>query len=165
KVKKDYVVIYMFDDMPLDKIVNKILDETNYDIYLFPFGNVKNDIFKNKRIHNACRVSGPIEFVYLIGHAKLVLANSLHALAFSINMNTPFVIFNRDELDEEHSINSRMRSMTRMFKFESRILSFDKFYNEKLCNVVNLNFGVANEILKAQRNKSFKYLKEALMDE
>lgn len=162
KAKKDYVVIYMFDDMPLDKIVNKILKETNYDIYLFPFGNVKNDIFNNKRIHNACRMSGPIEFVYLIGYAKLVLANSLHALAFSINTNTPFVIFNRDELDEEHSINSRMRSMTRMFKFENRIVKFSNFFDSQISDYTQMNFDESNSILLEQREFSKKYLKDAI---
>lgn len=162
KAKKDYVVIYMFDDMPLDKIVNKILEETNYDIYLFPFGNIKNDIFKNKRIHNACLMSGPIEFVYLIGNAKLVLANSLHALAFSINMNTPFVIFNRDELDEEHSINSRMRSMTRMFKFENRIFKFSSFFESQISDYTQMNFDESNSILLKQREFSKKYLKDAI---
>ena len=162
KAKKDYMVIYMFDDMPLEKIVNKILEETNYDIYLFPFGNVKNYIFKNKRIHNACRVSGPIEFVYLIGHAKLILANSLHALAFSINMNTPFVIFNRDELDEEHSINSRMRSMTRMFKFENRIVKFSNFFDSQISDYTQMNFDESNSILLKQREFSKMYLKDSI---
>ena len=48
---KKYVVIYMFDDFPLEKIATKILSETNFDILLFNF--------KNKKIlKNSIRVKG-----------------------------------------------------------------------------------------------------------
>lgn len=161
---KKYVVIYMFDDFPLEKIATKILSETNFDILLFNFKNKKNfkKLYKSKRIIDVIPFAGPFDFVNIIKNAECVLGNSLHALAFCINLNTPFVLFDRDNYDSKHSINSRLYSMIKMFKFNDKILTFDDFLREKFVTFLNTDFTSSNLVLKKERLNSHLFIEEAL---
>lgn len=164
-VKNDYYFIYMFSDMPIKELVNKLLEETSCDVIIIPFGNADDSIFESPRVHNALSDFGPLDFVKAINDAKCVFANSLHALAFSINMNTPFVLFNRDDNKSSTSINSRLRSMIRMFGFNNRLFSFEKFFESNISSIECCSFEESNDILKNEREKSLDYLRKAINHE
>ena len=164
-VKNDYYFIYMFSDMPIKELVEKLLSETSSDVVIIPFGDVDRSIFDSPRVHNAMSAFGPLDFVKVINDAKCVFANSLHALAFSINMNTPFVLFNRDDDKSEKSINSRIRSMLGMFGFNNRLFTFEKFFDSDVSEIERCSFEKSNDILGKEREKSFNYLKRALNHE
>ena len=159
--KNKYCFIYMFSKMPIKEIVDKILFDTDLDIEIIPFGNVDESLF-NDRVHKNKSNTGPLEFVSLISNAKLVIANSLHALAFSINLNTPFIIFNRDNYDPNYSINSRLTSMLNMFNFSDRLIDINTFLNGNIYSYLEQNFILSNKILKENRIKCVAYLKDAL---
>lgn len=110
-----------------------ILDITNKDIYCVD----------------------PGEFVYLINHADVMITDSFHGAVFSILMETPFVIFERQ--DECVSMNSRIETLVTTFKMESRLSSHIKSVED----VYNIDFNHIDEILKYEREKAIRYLKNA----
>ena len=164
KYKRDYVFIYMFDNMPIKQIVHYILSTTNYDVRIIPFGNVSKDIFRNNRVFEHYKNCGPFDFLNLIKNAKLVIANSLHALAFSINFNTPFILFKRDNFSETKSINSRLTSMVYMFGINDRIIDLDSFKKNDIAKYTSMDFSLVNSLLDKQRELSLQFLIHALSD-
>lgn len=66
-------------------------------------------------------LSDPQNFVWLIDHAELVLTDSFHGAAFSINLNTPFYVFSRSaEKEVENRISSRIAALTDKFCVSDR---------------------------------------------
>ncbi len=162
KIENEYCLFYVFDEFDLNPIIDKILKESTYDVYLLTFSN-KNNIKKNPRVKRINKNCGPIEFVYLIANSKCVFANSFHAVAFAINMNVPFIVFKRDSFNASKSINSRMESVTRFFKLTDRMQKFDEIINKNINDLIDLDYSEANDILKDEREKSLSYLKKSLM--
>lgn len=97
--------------------------------------------------------AGPMEFVKFIKEATYICTDSFHATALSINFNKPFVEFLRFPETDEKSQNSRIHDVLGMFKLEDRIyeLSDGRWRNE-------MDFSMANMILREEREKSLSYL-------
>lgn len=99
--------------------------------------------------------SGPSEFVYLEEHAELICTDSFHSCVFGILMETPFIVFDREDLHE--SMNSRIETLLKKFKLEER-----KYNGEITKKQLNCNYKNTNEILQEERKKSINFLKKAL---
>lgn len=97
----------------------------------------------------------PGEFIYLINHADVMITDSFHGAVFSILMETPFVIFERQ--DAHVSMNSRIDTLVTTFKMESRLSRHIKSVDD----VYSINFSHIDEILKDEREKAICYLKNA----
>ena len=97
----------------------------------------------------------PGEFVYLINHAEVMITDSFHGAVFSILMETPFVIFERQ--DAHVSMNSRIDTLVTTFKMESRLSRHIKTVED----VYNIDFSHIEEILTVEREKAIHYLKHA----
>lgn len=63
-------------------------------------------------------LGGPLEFLQLLSGARYVIANSFHALAFSIIFEKDFFIINRSE-----GINARMRDFLSYLGLSERLIS------------------------------------------
>lgn len=114
------------------KIIN-ILDKDNLDYY----------------------TSSPEEFLYLIKNASIVLTDSFHATVFSIIMNTPFLNFSRKGME----MNSRIDTLLNLFDMnERRVIDGEPIRLE----LFNVDFSNVEECLKIEREKSKKFLFEAL---
>jgi len=99
--------------------------------------------------------SGPAEFIDYIHSASLVCTDSFHGAVFSILMETPFIIFERE--DNSQSMTSRIETLLRTFNLESR-KSNRVITNEQSFTV---DFSQVPSILEIERNKAMEYLKEA----
>jgi len=106
----------------------------------------KNDAFAD---------CGPAEFVYLEQHAELICTDSFHACVFGILMNTPFIIFNRE--DKEEPMNSRIDTLLSKFKLEDRRCSGK--VNERY---LKCDYSNSYKILENERKKANLFLKRAL---
>lgn len=62
-------------------------------------------------------LSGPLEFLSLLSRARYVVANSFHALAFSLIFKKDFYIVNRSE-----AINTRMRDFLKYVGLHDRLI-------------------------------------------
>lgn len=144
--KKKYLLTYVLGTQTEEfKIfVNQLAKEKGLEIL-----NLLNPY--DKDIHCV----DPGEFIYLINHAEVMITDSFHGAVFSILMETPFVVFERQ--DSNISMNSRIDTLVTTFKMESRLSSNIKSIED----VYNFDFTHIDEILEVERNKGIDYLKKA----
>lgn len=98
-----------------------------------------------------CLNIGPAEFLWLVANASLVITNSFHGTAFSINFNKPFYV---RLSSKKNNGNSRIENLINIVDLKDR-------YIEKAENIhdTNINWQEINDILSEEREKSLKYLK------
>lgn len=101
---------------------------------------------------------GPREFISLIKGAKCVFTDSFHGLAFSINLNKNFYVFDRDDKNDEQSMNARITDTLTMLGLESRHITKER----NVLNNMDIDYSYANMILSQERERSIKWLKSAL---
>lgn len=153
-------VIEMPKNMPKEKyILTYLLGEKSKQYEEF-INRLKNE--RNLKVINILDLNNediycvdPGEFVYLINHAEVMITDSFHGAVFSILMKTPFVIFERQ--DAHVSMNSRIDTLVTTFRMESRLSS----QITSIDDVFNIDFTHIDEILKYEREKSIRYLKNA----
>ena len=97
---------------------------------------------------------GPIDFLYYIYNAELVLSSSFHGTVFSIIFNKPFYAIN--------GINDfRINTLLINTNLNNRSISYD-FDIDIVDNYNKINFEQANSIIEKERLNSEEYLKDAL---
>ena len=104
---------------------------------------------------------GPKEFLNLIRNAEYVCTDSFHGTVFSLINNVKFFTFERyNSKNSKVSTNSRIYSLLDLMGLKNRILKG----TEKIDDVINyeMNFEEINNKLESFRDKSKKFLKEAL---
>lgn len=114
--------------------------------------------FGDIRLYNA----GPREFLYLIDHAELVLTDSFHACAFSLQFKKDFFVFRRDALKERGSMHSRIGDFLAMFDLSERLLECDTAEKEIQC-CAPISYDKIEVILEKERKRSREFLKKALL--
>ena len=97
----------------------------------------------------------PQEFVWLLSHAKAVFTDSFHGTAFSINLQIPFVVFER--VEGGTSMSSRIASVLKITGLEARKYPIKN--NEEL---LDIDFTAASAAVAREREISKSYLKKAL---
>lgn len=96
---EQFIIVYDFDNDPLIKrMAEKLKKENGWKIYAF------NELinYADKNFY----LDGPDVFLALIAKAQCILANSFHAVAFSLIFHKNLAVFNRSD-----KINTRMRDM------------------------------------------------------
>lgn len=109
--RKDYICVYDCEkSAKLRIIAENLRQQTGLPIYSVSptSGRYANKYFSN---------SGPLEFLALIANARYVLANSFHALAFSLIFKKDFYIINRTQ-----GINARMRDFLSYLGLSDRLI-------------------------------------------
>ena len=101
----------------------------------------------------------PDKFVSLINNAQLVFTDSFHVTAFSINLNTPFYVYDRFEKKSELSskMNSRIKSLVSLLCQESRYVDYD--FSDF---IIECDFEKTNQSLLLQRQKCSSYIDKCL---
>lgn len=97
----------------------------------------------------------PSEFLDFIVSSDLFLTDSFHGVIFSILFSKPFVVFNR--IGTLPSMNSRIETLLSKFKLEDRSWEIVN----KTRQFYNIDFSLVPSILESERNKAYKYLKNA----
>ena len=100
--------------------------------------------------------AGPAEFLTLIDNAKVVLTDSFHGTAFSINFNKSFLTFDR-QYGSNQSQASRIRDMLKIFGLSDYFITDENDYK-----LMEIDYASVNKILNDYRIKSKLYLKEAI---
>ena len=146
EMKEDFIFIYDCDsNEEIKKTAIRIAKENKYKIFTVD----KNIKYADRNFY----YEDPAVFLSLIYNAKLILANSFHALSFSLIFNKKFLIFNRFE-----KINTRMRDLMVSLEVEDQLVEvFDKGIND-----IEVDYSVVNSKLDIFREKSKKFLKNAL---
>ena len=144
KLKEKYILVYDFDGSDLIKnIACDVSRRTGYKIYSI---NDKKLNYANINF----TTEGPAEFVELVKNAEIIIANSFHAVAFSLIFEKEFVVINRKE-----AINTRMRDLLKDLECEDRLIN--ELYS--VDNILSkIDYSRINLILNKKIKESKEYL-------
>lgn len=156
--KEPYIFCYLFGDLAyIGEFVDFIKEKTGYKIISMPYNIRELENKDTEKIFDA----GPLEFVNLIKHAEIIITDSFHATAFSINYQRPFYTLLRQHEDNPDNMNSRFFSILKLIGLEERlILPGNKFPAKE--NIMEINFGKAMDKLELARKKTCEYLRRSL---
>ena len=141
-----YILLYVFGrPKNLFKVARKISKVTGWRIYIIGF-----DYRREFGFHYLGNV-GPQEFVGYLMNAAIVLTNSFHGTALSINLNKQFYM---DFLPEITGVNSRLSYLVELFQLQNRIIHCDNSVdlNEKI------DYSKINKIIEVERRNAFDFL-------
>lgn len=110
-IPHNFVFVYDFDTNPL---IRQIAIQLKKNLGWKIFSVNKNIKYTDKNYY----LSGPGTFLSLIYHAKMVITNSYHGLAFSLIFKKNFWIVLREE-----NINARMIDLMKLLQVQNRMLT------------------------------------------
>ena len=142
-----YILTYFLGNP--SPVIEKIAKKNNWKIY--------NLMDKDNFDLYTSRVE---EFVYLINHAQLVATDSFHACVFSILMNTPFLVVNRQEKGMA-DMTSRIDTLMELFGYQ------DRYIVNGECNlsdeeILHMDFSKVKDIQEREKKRSKDFLEKAL---
>lgn len=142
-VREKYVLVVDYNrGSELRSFANKIATEKGAKILAY------NPFDKN------CVQGGPLEFLSLVYNAEVVIANSFHAVAFSVIFEKDFFVF----MLRESNTNSRMVDLLNSISMLDRIVTgVDCAYTVKECDYKKAR-GVINKRIKDSKD----YLSEVI---
>ncbi len=164
----------LLSDKEWDKIINKKIITNEKYIFSYTLGANKSvldsiekiskklnmkiiEISYKKNFENEIKNindAGPSEFVELIKNSDYVLTNSFHGTVFAILNKKQFFVFTRGNM------NSRIYDLLDILKLKDRIIDNGSIENIDLEE--RINYDEVYEILEKEREKSIKFLKQAL---
>ena len=100
--------------------------------------------------------AGPQEFVGYVDNASYVITDSFHGTCFSINLGKDFYVVNRFTPEDPINQNSRIANILSLFGLENRLI--DKIPGD----VTSINYGVVQERLHEEREKSHCFLQQSI---
>ncbi len=141
-----YILVYFLGGV--DSIIEKQIADLSKDKKLKVINILKCDSFLANQV-------GPLEFLYLINNASLVMTDSFHACVFSFIFQKPFLVYPR--LGIEKNMFGRIKTLLDTFGLERKIvtgnISIDIFENDYLQGM---------EIWKREREKALQFIEEVL---
>lgn len=142
---KKYILKYFLGNFSEDKQteIEKFATENDCEIV---------DVLDEKSFYS----TGPSEFLYLIKNAYLVITDSFHSCVFSILFNTPFLIYERDQV-RMSNMYSRIDTLLDTFQLNSR-----KFKGKIDKSLLNVDYSHVDNILFKEQCKAKKFLNQAL---
>lgn len=147
KSKGNYLLTYFLGDISKEKkkIIKTIASEKNLEI-------VNLASLEDKSRYS----SDPAEFIDYIYSSSIFLTDSFHGCVFSILLEKPFIVFERE--GKIPSMNSRIDTLLTKFQLETR--KWDNL--KKSSNMFKVDYSHVPTILDFEREKAINYLKEAL---
>lgn len=152
---KKYILCYIFSDFEyVEEFIKKASEELNLKIIVIPLHARKYNFEYDEALD-----IGPSEFVGLIRDASLVITDSFHATAFSLNLNVPFYSILRNKSNEKNNMNSRINDILKSTDLENRIIN-ETSINNKLD--LNVDFTKANDYINTKRQQDVQYLLDSI---
>lgn len=145
-VPEHYVLLYFFGDAKkYSGMFRKIAGDTKIIDVLNP----ESSFYE---------LTGPREFIWLIEHADIVLTNSFHGTAFSVNFGKNFLSIVEDNQEWLDAWFSRIQSLLSSLNLMDRVVyGLSNEIPEML-----MNYAEAHEKLNIMRENSMEYLRECL---
>ena len=154
-IEGDYILCYFIGHRTYyRKIAQQLSRDMKLPLHFIPVSWL--DLGKN---NNLVPNVGPKEFLGLIRGARLILTDSFHGTAFSINYRKSFYSFTKIEGGRSASDNSRLYDILSRLHLEDRLFDI-----ETEVHFSDVDYSEADKILKAEREKSLIFLKNALTD-
>lgn len=149
KPKGKFLLTYFLGNVPerYRKVIENIAKSNNLEI-------VSLADIKDKNVYR----TGPSEFIDYINSASILCTDSFHGCAFSILMETPFIVFSRVG---SQAMFSRIDTLLNKFGLDSRKAENIKTNQD----VFNIDYSNVASILEKERTKAINFLREALKAE
>ena len=151
-----YVFCYLFGEREyVARVKKQVRQMTGMKLVSIPF--VPRELSSDdEKIYDA----GPTQFISLIKNASLVLTDSFHATAFSINLKTPFVSLYRFAKNDKKGMNDRLVTILNLVGLQDRLVDADDVINEDF--LYDVDFETAHELLNQKRREDYRFLADAL---
>lgn len=127
--------------------------QRNLPLYFFSTNNQYRP-FADKMV-----AAGPSEFISYIRNASFVLTDSFHGTVFSILHEKEFITFKRFKGKSASNQNERLNNLFRITGINGRFLGEHELYET---HIATINYSYVNHKIEIERDKSIKYLKDAL---
>lgn len=147
KPKKRYLLTYFLGNVSKenrDKIDQIAQTE---DLEIVQLANIKD---------KSAFAADPSEFIDYINSSEVFLTDSFHGSVFSILLEKPFVVFERE--GSKNSMNSRIDTLLRTFELEQR--KWENISNNK--EVFNIDYSNVPEILEIERKRSLLFIEKSI---
>lgn len=152
KKEKPYIFLYLFGTRAyIGEFVEHVQKLTGMQIITIPFCEREMNQNYDVRLY-----ADPTGFLSLISNASLVITDSFHATAFSINFNVPFYALMRFDENDPKSMNSRLRNILGLVDLESRLVCGKEDFPDQID--FDIDFTNANRLLEAKRIKDMSFL-------
>ena len=157
-IREEYIFLYLFSEKEyIGEVIERAKQQLNMKVVTIPF--VKREFDSDdEKIQSA----GPLDFLNLIKYASLVITDSFHATAFSINLNTPFYSLLRNDISEKNNMNSRVYNILHLTGLEKRLISNSNYKDTEIST--ELDFSDANQRLQKKRAEDYDFLIDALQE-
>ena len=151
KIKGDYILIYNLNrSKEFDEYAEELSKRTGLKLYRFC--TRFDQIFRNGK---SIVMPEILDFITLVDNAKIVLTDSFHATAFSVNLNTePICIYPKN-------YSGRLANFLKLVgETQRHIENFEDF------DVIDrhMDFGKVNKILENERKKVDDFLKKIVIE-
>ncbi len=155
QIKGDYILCYFIGHRTYYRdIAAQLSQDLGIPLYFIPVS--WQDMGKG---NNLLPESGPREFLGLIRNARLVLTDSFHGTAFSINYHKSFYSFIKIEGGKSASDNSRLYDILSKVHLEDRLVD-----TPQRISFTDIDYSEASNLLEEERTKSNTFLSNALKD-
>lgn len=153
KKKNKYILAYFLDEPSLaaKTMILQVKQHYECDVIGIPYS------FDNMNYCDYVLSAGPKEFVELISNAEFVLTDSFHGCAFSINMHTPFYVFERE-------YKSANRQSERVLSLLRKMDMLNRFQPSDMTDYSDINFNFSDKILNEERGKTYNFVKNAVSE-
>lgn len=101
--------------------------------------------------------AGPIDFLNLIYNADLVLTDSFHGTAYSINFRKNFFVYQSNK-----NRDPRKKNLLNKFKLSDRMITSKN--SQQIISSYNVDYSAINKIIETKVNESRNVLKSFLED-
>lgn len=158
-IKEDYILVYLlgysFNIYPYaSDLINHVSEKYNKKVVVLSMSNIFINKLNNKTV---IRRLSPQNFLSLIAKASLVITDSFHATAMSLNFGVPMYSLIKDKKSEDNRVYSILLSMKAEDRAIEKGASFDNL------PPITMDYTTIKETLADIRNNSLHYLKTALI--
>ena len=154
EVKGDYAFCYLLGENPTHRRAARAYCDEHRLRLVAPFAKGDMSLFDD-----VLAGIGPGEFLDLISKASVVLTDSFHGAAFSVNFEKDFYVFLRFSVGDKLCQNSRVYNLLDTFDLRDRLISSESGVVEER-SVINYN--AVSDVLGKWRSASVDYLVKAL---
>lgn len=160
-VEGPYVFCYLFGSMPyIAKVKERVKKISGLPIVSCPY-HLRELTSDDILLYDIA----PDQFVWLIANASLVLTDSFHATAFSINLRVPFVSLTRSPDTHAANMNSRLYTLLQKTRLEERLICESDMERLEQTVLRSVDFSIAGTALAEAAAGDREKLYDALRNE
>ncbi len=155
-IEEPYVFCYLFGEREyIAEMKKQVKEMTGMKLVCIPYVARELDC-DDEKVFDA----GPAEFISLIKHASLVLTDSFHATAFSINLKTPFISLCRFDKSDKKGMNDRLVTILNLVGLSDRLVDANDGVSKEF--MYDVDFEKAYRLLNEKRAIDRQFLTDAL---